>query len=86
MFLFFFFLFRFQLFQAPADQFLGGGGTAGISVFKTEIVDPAQKLLIHDDGITGFFCGPGIPSLDFMIQRFMGSVKQRVEKFRTYAL
>ena len=59
MFLFFFFLF--QLFQAPADQFLGGGGTAGISVFKTEIVDPAQKLLIHDDGITGFSVGLAFP-------------------------
>ena len=38
-----------------------------------KIVDPAQKLLIHDDGITVFFCGPGIPSLDFMIQRFRSS-------------
>ena len=37
-----------QLFNAAADQVNGGGGSAGVSVLETEIINLLQELLIHD--------------------------------------
>ena len=66
-----------QLFNAAADPVNGGGGSAGVSVLETEIIDLLQELLIHDHSKAGFFCWHGSFLLTGVIMhKFRVSVKR----------
>ena len=66
-----------QLFNAAADQVNGGGGSAGVSVLETEIIDLLQELLIHDHSKAGFFCRHGSFLITGVIMhKFRASVKR----------
>jgi len=65
-----------KLFDTKAYQFQGRRAAAGVTVFKTEIIDPFQQSFIDCNGIAWLFCRHSCTSFTVHIMhQFITDVK-----------